>query len=143
MDPASFFKILTNSTLMESEVRYSLLDWKQRYWFTVQPHTGVVAIVSPLDRETTAHLTVPLEARTSQGSAEATLYVTVEDVNEFSPRFANDVYQTQITEEDDRHLPKPVIQVRPKSQNEFILQAFTARALDGVSAVFGCRLHCN
>ncbi|XP_047738868.1 protocadherin-16-like [Hyalella azteca] len=95
----------------ESEVRYSLLDWKQRYWFTVQPHTGVVALVSPLDRETTAHLTVPLEARTSQGSAEATLYVTVEDVNEFPPRFANDVYQTQITEEDDRHLPKPVIQV--------------------------------
>ncbi|XP_047737642.1 uncharacterized protein LOC108668249, partial [Hyalella azteca] len=94
-----------------SEVRYSLLDWRQRYWFTVQPHTGVVALVSPLDRETTSHLTVPLEARTSQGSAEATLYVTVEDVNEFPPRFANDVYQTQITEEDDRHLPKPVIQV--------------------------------
>jgi hypothetical protein len=60
----------------------------------------------------TSQLTVPLEARTSQGSAEATLYVTVEDVNEFPPRFAYDVYQTQITEEDDRHLPKPVIQVR-------------------------------
>ncbi|XP_047739449.1 putative neural-cadherin 2, partial [Hyalella azteca] len=111
LPPGPLLRLQVLTTHAESEVRYSLLDWKQRYWFTVQPHTGVVALVAPLDRETIAHLTVPLEARTSQGSAEATLYVTVEDVNEFPPRFANDFYQTQITEEDDRHLPKPVIQV--------------------------------
>ncbi|KAF2361327.1 Cadherin-like [Trinorchestia longiramus] len=62
-------------------------------------------------------LTVPLVARTPQGTAAATLYVSVEDVNEFAPRFASDLQQTQITEEDDRHLPKPVIQVAARDRD--------------------------
>ena len=50
-------------------------------------------------------------ARTAVGSSSTKVLISVQDVNEFAPNFASGQYQTQITEEDDRHLPKVVLQV--------------------------------
>lgn len=38
--------------------------------------------------------------------------VRVRDVNDLPPRFFRPLFETQITEEDDRHLPKSILQVR-------------------------------
>ena len=37
--------------------------------------------------------------------------MTVQDYNDHRPQFPREVHETQITEEDDRHLPKPIIRV--------------------------------
>ena len=46
--------------------------------------------------------------------AEGRAHVTVQvlDYNEFKPKFPRSLYHTQLTEEDDRHLPKKIISVR-------------------------------
>lgn len=39
------------------------------------------------------------------------IVVNVTDVNDNRPTFARPLYQTQVTEEDDRHLPRQILQV--------------------------------
>ena len=53
-----------------------------------------------------------VSAGTSRGSGETLVQVSVSDANDHAPVFSRRHYETQITEEDDRHLPKPVLQVR-------------------------------
>lgn len=51
-------------------------------------------------------------ARVGEFEAEAAVKILVEDVNEYRPVFTRETYETQITEEDDRDLPKPILRVR-------------------------------
>ena len=44
-------------------------------------------------------------------TAKTRVIINVEDSNEFSPIFPRNSHETQITEEDDRHLPKPILTV--------------------------------
>ena len=53
-----------------------------------------------------------MEAKAGEARSTAEIQIIVKDVNEFSPSFRRPVYETQITEEDDRRLPKPIIKVR-------------------------------
>lgn len=43
--------------------------------------------------------------------AFARVLVSVRDQNDLPPAFPRPVFETQITEEDDRHLPKAILQV--------------------------------
>ena len=45
-----------------------------------------------------------------------TIVIHVNDVNDNPPVFDRPTYETQITEEDDRMLPKRVLQVKTKTQ---------------------------
>lgn len=59
-----------------------------------------------------------VEARTGQeeveaeaGRSEARVVVKLQDQNDHGPVFPRALHETQITEEDDRHLPKSILQV--------------------------------
>lgn len=53
-----------------------------------------------------------MEGQAGAERAYAHVMVLVTDVNDEPPAFSRPLYETQITEEDDRHLPKPILQVR-------------------------------
>lgn len=56
------------------------------------------------------------------------IVIHVNDVNDNPPVFDRPTYETQITEEDDRALPKKVLQVKPKTQQptlSFVPSCFT------------------
>ena len=46
--------------------------------------------------------------------------VSVTDHNDHKPKFLRAIHETQITEEDDRHLPKTIIKVRQIFNNTWI-----------------------
>lgn len=52
-----------------------------------------------------------MRALTAIGVGETQVLINVMDANDHSPVFPRDKHETQITEEDDRHLPKAVLQV--------------------------------
>lgn len=54
-----------------------------------------------------------LAASDKNSASFATVIVHVKDANDNPPVFERPTYRTQITEEDDRNLPKKVLQVGP------------------------------
>jgi multisubunit Na+/H+ antiporter MnhF subunit len=50
-----------------------------------------------------------------------TIVIHVNDVNDNPPVFDRPTYETQITEEDDRSLPKRVLQVKKGSKQNFLI----------------------
>ncbi|KAG7163561.1 Neural-cadherin-like 1, partial [Homarus americanus] len=44
--------------------------------------------------------------------------IRVEDINDMPPTFSRPMFETQITEEDDRHLPKAILQVVAEDADE-------------------------
>lgn len=50
-------------------------------------------------------------AKVSEFEGETQVIIQVRDVNEYSPQLIRKIYETQITEADDRHLPKPILRV--------------------------------
>lgn len=52
-----------------------------------------------------------MEAQAGDESSEARVVVWVEDQNDHAPVFPTSLHETQITEEDDRHLPKTILTV--------------------------------
>lgn len=52
-----------------------------------------------------------LEAARNRKTNYTTVVIHVRDVNDNPPQFDRQTYRTQITEEDDRNLPKKIIQV--------------------------------
>ena len=53
-----------------------------------------------------------------------TIVIHVNDVNDNPPVFDRPTYETQITEEDDRMLPKRVLQVKTKKKLSNIIQNY-------------------
>ena len=52
-----------------------------------------------------------VRAAVSESSNEAAVLVRVTDENDHAPVFPRTLHETQITEEDDRHLPKTILTV--------------------------------
>ena len=52
-----------------------------------------------------------VEAHIGSYSSSAEVEINVRDANDHSPVFSRAVHETQITEEDDRHLPKTILTV--------------------------------
>ena len=52
-----------------------------------------------------------VEAVLGKETSRANVIVNVRDVNDHAPSFFRQKYETQITEEDDRHLPKKILTV--------------------------------
>ena len=53
-----------------------------------------------------------VEALAGEGRTEAKVVVHVDDQNDHAPVFLRALHETQITEEDNRHLPKVILKVR-------------------------------
>ncbi|XP_042237522.1 putative neural-cadherin 2 isoform X2 [Homarus americanus] len=79
--------------------------------FTVGAYSGNLTLTAPLDYETKHMYEVILSALAGEERAFVRVGVRVLDANDQSPTFSRPLFETQITEEDDRHLPKPILQV--------------------------------
>uniref|UniRef100_T1GQT6 Cadherin domain-containing protein n=1 Tax=Megaselia scalaris TaxID=36166 RepID=T1GQT6_MEGSC len=53
-------------------------------------------------------------AYTNRKQANTTIYITVRDINDNPPTFERPTYRAQITEEDDRLLPRRILKVMTK-----------------------------
>ncbi|KAM3862738.1 cadherin-23 [Diretmus argenteus] len=86
-----------------SVIEYSLVDGEGK--FGINPSTGDINILSPLDRETKDHYTLTAIARDNPGGSSnnrrensVQVLVTVLDVNDFRPRFSKRVFTTSVYE---------------------------------------------
>uniref|UniRef100_A0A671XG50 Cadherin-23 n=1 Tax=Sparus aurata TaxID=8175 RepID=A0A671XG50_SPAAU len=84
-------------------IEYSLVDGEGK--FGIRPSTGEIYILSPLDRETKDHYTLTAVARDNPGGSSnnrrensVQVLVTVLDVNDYRPRFAERVFNTSVFE---------------------------------------------
>ncbi|XP_042891340.1 putative neural-cadherin 2, partial [Penaeus japonicus] len=79
--------------------------------FLVDGSSGHLTLTSPLDYEARHTYEVIVGGQAAGERAFARVVVRVRDVNDLPPTFSRPLFETQITEEDDRHLPKPILQV--------------------------------
>ncbi|XP_042883447.1 putative neural-cadherin 2 isoform X2 [Penaeus japonicus] len=80
--------------------------------FSLGPADGRLTLVRPLDFEEEQERELGVEVALGEASSEASILVRVLDENDHSPAFPRALHETQITEEDDRHLPKTILTVR-------------------------------
>merc|ERR1719394_1678972 len=79
--------------------------------FAVKNMTGAIFVAGPLDYETRRRYELRLVASDNLNENYTTVVIHVNDVNDNPPVFDRPTYETQITEEDDRNLPKRVLKV--------------------------------
>ncbi|XP_032583511.1 putative neural-cadherin 2 isoform X1 [Drosophila sechellia] len=94
-----------------TNIRYQITGGNIGNAFAVQNTTGVIYVASPLDYETRPRYELRLEATRNRKNNYTTVVINVRDVNDNPPVFDRQTYRTQITEEDDRNLPKRILQV--------------------------------
>ncbi|KAK8727053.1 hypothetical protein OTU49_009907, partial [Cherax quadricarinatus] len=116
-------------------VSFSIKKGNEAGIFSLNPSTGRLSLLRPLDYERQKQHELLVEVTgvdggsegsgrgssditsrgssevTSRGSSEAKVLVDVVDVNDHIPYFLRHLHETQITEEDDRHLPKTILTV--------------------------------
>ncbi|XP_063876228.1 putative neural-cadherin 2 [Scylla paramamosain] len=90
-------------------VVYRITESNAASHFWIHPSTGILSLVSPLDFEKKKKYELVVEAQAGEESSEARVIVRVEDQNDHAPVFPTSLHETQITEEDDRHLPKTIL----------------------------------
>ncbi|XP_054281690.1 neural-cadherin-like [Macrosteles quadrilineatus] len=94
-----------------TRVRYEITGGNIGGVFALGSKTGVLHLIRPLDYEAVQRYELRLAASDKNTASFATVIVHVKDVNDNPPLFERPTYRTQITEEDDRNLPKKVLQV--------------------------------
>lgn len=85
------------------KVHYSIHSGNDDRKFKVNPSSGVVTLISPLDYEKAARHTLIIRASDSDTGGHAqfadfTLHIPVDDVNDNSPKFANHVTVVDVPE---------------------------------------------
>nr|CAD7408079.1 unnamed protein product [Timema poppensis] len=95
----------------KSSVRYKIIGGNLEDVFNVKETTGAIFVSGPLDYETRKKYELKLTASNKLKESSTTVVVHVKDLNDNPPLFERPTYRTQITEEDDRNLPKRVLQV--------------------------------
>ncbi|XP_056592721.1 protocadherin Fat 1a isoform X2 [Triplophysa dalaica] len=95
-----------------AEITYAIINGNERGAFRVDPHTGGIFVIEPLDYETAHEFYLTLEATdggTPSLSDMATVNINLTDVNDNSPIFNQDMYSAVISE--DAELGKTVLTV--------------------------------
>nr|CAD7597146.1 unnamed protein product [Timema genevievae] len=95
----------------ESFIRYKITGGNLEDVFAVKETTGAIFVSGPLDYETRKKYELKLTASNKLKESSTTVVIHVKDLNDNPPLFERPTYRTQITEEDDRNLPKRVLQV--------------------------------
>ncbi|XP_069023029.1 protocadherin Fat 1a isoform X2 [Embiotoca jacksoni] len=94
------------------EISYSIISGNEHGMFSVDPRTGDIFVIEPLDYEVSHEYYITLEA-TDGGSPPlsdmATVNINLTDVNDNKPVFSQDVYTAVISE--DTELGKTVMAV--------------------------------
>nr|CAD7427266.1 unnamed protein product [Timema monikensis] len=94
-----------------SPIRYKITSGNIGEVFTVDGTTGAIFVSGVIDYETRKGYELRLVASVDMKENYTTVVVRVKDLNDNPPLFERPTYRTQITEEDDRNLPKRVLQV--------------------------------
>uniref|UniRef100_A0A182KH36 Cadherin domain-containing protein n=1 Tax=Anopheles christyi TaxID=43041 RepID=A0A182KH36_9DIPT len=96
--------------LTASRIRYEITSGNIGGAFAVKNMTGAIYVAGALDYETRKRYELRLAASDNLKENYTTVVIHVKDVNDNPPVFERPTYRTQITEEDDRNLPKRVLQ---------------------------------
>ncbi|XP_069191341.1 LOW QUALITY PROTEIN: putative neural-cadherin 2 [Procambarus clarkii] len=99
-------------------VIYSMVGGGVGGLFRLDAHTGYLTLTAPLDYEARSQYELVVMGEAGEERAYARVMVQVDDVNDLAPTFSRPVFETQITEEDDRHLPKAILQVIAEDGDE-------------------------
>uniref|UniRef100_A0A182MNF4 Cadherin domain-containing protein n=1 Tax=Anopheles culicifacies TaxID=139723 RepID=A0A182MNF4_9DIPT len=102
--------LLTCSVVSSSRIRYEITSGNIGGAFAVKNMTGAIYVAGALDYETRKRYELRLAASDNLKENYTTVVIHVKDVNDNPPVFERPTYRTQITEEDDRNLPKRVLQ---------------------------------
>ncbi|XP_031778398.1 neural-cadherin isoform X2 [Nasonia vitripennis] len=94
-----------------SRIRYEITSGNIGGAFAVKNMTGAIYVAGALDYETRKRYELKLTASDNLKENYTIVVIHVKDVNDNPPVFERPTYRTQITEEDDRNLPKRVLQV--------------------------------
>ncbi|XP_051559265.1 protocadherin Fat 1a [Myxocyprinus asiaticus] len=95
-----------------AEITYAIINGNERGAFRVDPHTGGIFVIEPLDYETAHVFYLTVEATdggTPSLSDMATVNINLTDVNDNSPVFNQDIFSAVISE--DAELGKTVLTV--------------------------------
>ncbi|XP_045129226.1 putative neural-cadherin 2 isoform X2 [Portunus trituberculatus] len=101
-----------------SAVKFKITEGNERGAFRIDPSTGRLALTSTLDYEQQQQHELVVEARAGEATSETRVVVRVQDQNDHAPVFIRTLHETQITEEDDRHLPKVILTVKATDGDE-------------------------
>uniref|UniRef100_A0AAQ5YM98 FAT atypical cadherin 1a n=1 Tax=Amphiprion ocellaris TaxID=80972 RepID=A0AAQ5YM98_AMPOC len=102
----------SRDTDANGEISYSIISGNEHGMFSVDPRTGDIFVIEPLDYEVSHEYYITIEA-TDGGSPPlsdmATVNINLTDVNDNRPVFSQDIYTTVISE--DTELGKTVMAV--------------------------------
>ncbi|XP_071534605.1 putative neural-cadherin 2 isoform X2 [Panulirus ornatus] len=90
-------------------VEFRIKEGNDEGVFTLGSNTGRLTLQQPLDFEEQQQYELVVEARAGEATSEARVKLQVVDQNDHAPVFPRNLHETQITEEDDRHLPKTIL----------------------------------
>ncbi|MPC15766.1 putative neural-cadherin 2 [Portunus trituberculatus] len=90
-------------------IEFSIKEGNEQGFFSVDSTSGLLSLVQHLDYEEQDQYELVVQATVGESSSEATVLVRVTDQNDHAPAFPRTLHETQITEEDDRHLPKTIL----------------------------------
>ncbi|XP_043475146.1 neural-cadherin isoform X3 [Leptopilina heterotoma] len=117
-----------------SRIRYEITSGNIGGAFAVKNMTGAIYVAGALDYETRKRYELKLTASDNLKENYTTVVIHVKDVNDNPPVFERPTYRTQITEEDDRNLPKRVLQVTAtdgdKDRPQNIVYFLTGQGID-------------
>ncbi|XP_045472649.1 neural-cadherin isoform X1 [Harmonia axyridis] len=94
-----------------SRIRYEITSGNIGGAFAVKNMTGAIYVAGALDYETRKRYELRLAASDNLKENYTTVVIHIKDVNDNPPVFEKPTYRAQITEEDDRNLPKSVLRV--------------------------------
>ncbi|XP_076001621.1 protocadherin Fat 1a isoform X2 [Genypterus blacodes] len=102
----------SRDTEASGEISYSIISGNEHGMFSVDPHTGDVFVIEPLDYEISHEYYLTIEA-TDGGSPPlsdmATVNINLTDVNDNRPVFSQEIYTAVVSE--DAELGKTVVAV--------------------------------
>ncbi|XP_066596420.1 LOW QUALITY PROTEIN: neural-cadherin-like [Prorops nasuta] len=117
-----------------SRIRYEITSGNIGGAFAVKNMTGAIYVAGALDYETRKRYELRLTASDNLKENHTTVVIHVKDVNDNPPVFERSNYWTQITEEDDRNLPKRVLGVTAtdgdKDRPQNIVYFLTGQGID-------------
>ncbi|XP_071548441.1 LOW QUALITY PROTEIN: putative neural-cadherin 2 [Panulirus ornatus] len=98
-------------------VEFRIKEGNEDGLFSLDSLSGRLSLHQPLDYEEQQQHELVVEAGVGEARSEAKVVVRVRDVNDHIPAFPRTLHETQITEEDDRHLPKTILTVRATDED--------------------------
>ncbi|XP_050686791.1 putative neural-cadherin 2 isoform X2 [Eriocheir sinensis] len=110
-------RLTTRAHSHGERLEFSIKEGNEEGLFSVDSSNGLLSLVQPLDYEEQRQYELVVRASAGESGSEASVVVQVTDQNDHAPAFPRTLHETQITEEDDRHLPKTILTVTARDED--------------------------